>query len=424
MTSLLDQHNKLVPCPTTHEESWKRTNPDIFFLPDDEVLNFQGQNAMEYKNKLTPWKVSFCDFKNISSVLNPLEKTIGKEGLDALNQELNRLVVVDISHGQTQVYMNDNLKSNVEFMSTPWQGKPISKNSAIATALVSRLKASSPHKLQVTLSTKNHEVPLVVILNNCNPQFSQSYCVFHLIIKQNSKSDVIFIEGGAPFSLFRHHLELEENAKCNEFWLNTTQNSIKSSYMERIVSLDQNAHFNDAQFFISQGNIKIQSRIVLKGQKAISQTGGVILANEGKLDMEPVQEHRASFSKSDLSLKIILNKKARISFQGLIQAQKEALKCEAKQENKNILLSKLARIDSEPRLEILPDDIVCKHGSATGEIDKNQLYYLQSRGFNQEEARQLILKSFAQSAYPILEEGSSLQKILESTLSSHIHKVL
>jgi Fe-S cluster assembly protein SufD len=64
----------------------------------------------------------------------------------------------------------------------------------------------------------------------------------------------------------------------------------------------------------------------------------------------------------------------------------------------------------------LPNDVICKHGSATGEIDKKQLYYLQTRGFRLDQAQNLLLKSFAQSALGFLEEESALQKIVESTL--------
>ncbi|MES2615108.1 MAG: SufD family Fe-S cluster assembly protein [Bdellovibrionota bacterium] len=419
MTSLLEQKNKLAVCPKFAEESWKRTNPEIFFLPDGEVLNFQGQNALEYKNKLCPWKVCFREFKSVDTILQQIEKIAGKNSVEILKQESARLVVINITSGLADVYMSDELKSHMEFMSAPWDVEPISNNSPIAFALASRLKASSPHKIQVTVSTRQNEIPLIVVLNQCNPTYSQSYSYLDFTFKANTKADLMFIEGGASFAMSRHALKLEEHAVVNEFWLNDASlENNKCLYLERIIHLSENAKLKDAQLFKPKANMKIISRIQYNGLRACSESGGVVLANEGKFDYEPIQEHLAAHSKSNLNLKIILNNKAKASFQGLIVAHKEAQKCEAKQENKNILLSKLARIDSEPRLEILPHDISCKHGSATAEIDVKQLYYLQCKGFSLEQATQIIINSFAQSAFAFLDEESTHQKIVESTLNN------
>lgn len=433
MTTLLEQ-NKLIPCPKTPEESWKRTNPEIFFLPDSEVLNFQGQSALENKNKLSPWKVCFRS-ENISDNLQGLfsqksqtellqikqqiEKILGQKSIEIIQRELNRLIIVDMTHGLANVYMSENLKSQIEFMSTPWNVQPIVENSPIAFALSSRLKASSPHKIVMSVSSRNHEIPLIMVLNHVNVNYSQSYANFHLCLKKNANAELIYIEGGSAFSMLRHQIELEEHASLNQLWLNNSHmQDAKSIYLERSVTLAENARFKDAQIFTpAANNMRLNSHIQYHGMKAESESGGVVFANKGKFDYEPVQEHLAPLCKSNLNLKMILDKKARASFQGLVIAQKNAQKCEAKQENKNILLSKQCRVDSEPRLEIYPHDIICKHGSATGEIDAKQLYYLQSRGFSFEQAQQLILKSFAQSVFNFLErdsEENSMQKIISS----------
>ncbi len=423
MTISLEQ-NKLASCPKAAEESWKRTNPEIFFLPDEEVLNFQGQSALENKNKLSPWKVCFRDFKDINSKLTQLEDVVGKEGLDVLQQEMKRLVLINITHGIADVYMSDAIKSSIEFMSTPSETTPITQNSAIALALAARIKSSTPHKIKMSISSSGNEVPLFVVLNHLNANFSQSYCNTHFLMKKNSKAELMLIEGGSAFSLFRHELELEENSSLTEFWLNNANLGInKSLYLERMVTLNENATFKDAQIFTPQENMRITSRIKLNGIKSSSDSGGVVIANSGKFDYEPIQEHCASLSKSNLSLKMILDKKVRASFQGLITAQKNAEKCEAKQDNKNILLSRNTRVDAEPRLDILPHDITCKHGSATGEIDMKQVYYLNNRLFTDAQAKNIILHSFAQSAFKLFEEENTIQKILESSLSKNMEKI-
>ena len=303
-------------------------------------------------------------------------------------------------------------------MSAPWEPQPISPHSPIATALASRLKSSSPHKLTLTISTRDKEIPLVIVLNDLDPQFSQSYHNFQLILKKQSTAELIFAEGGSSFSLARHQISLEEQSQLSEFWLEDfSSDRNKTSYSERLVTLAQNAKFKDAQLFSTKHKKRICSRIQLNGFKATSESGGAVLSKQGYFDYEPIQEHHASQTQSNLNLKMVLQDKARASFQGLIYAHKEAEKCVAKQENKNILLSEKSRVDCEPRLEIYPHDITCKHGSATAEIDVKQLYYLQSRGFSEQESRNIIVKSFAQSVYSFLNEESTLSQICEGTLN-------
>ena len=421
--SLLEQ-NKLVPCPKFAEESWKRTRPDIFFLPNTEVLNFHGENAMENKNKLNPWKVSFRSFHHLEPVLKKLETLFGEEGLELLKQESKRLVVVNMNHGLADVYMSEDLKSHIEFMSTPNEGKPLVEQSPISVAITSRNKVSSSHKLKITVSTWGNEIPFFVVINHLDANYSQSYSVLDFILQQNSKADFLMVEGGSPFSFFRHHITLEENTTCNEFWIHPkSDHAKKTTYLEREVTLGENSKFFDLQFFLPKGHLRVNSLLHLKGNKSLSKTGGIVLANEGNFDYEPVQEHRGKSTESVLNLKMILDKKARASFQGLISAKKEAEKCLAQQINKNILLASTVRVDAEPRLDILPHDIHCKHGSASGEIDSKQLYYLQSRGFSQEQARAFILKGFALSVFDFLEEENSLQKLAEQTLHNLLPKV-
>jgi Fe-S cluster assembly protein SufD len=418
MSLLLDQ-NKFASCPKNAEESWKRTDPKIFFLPDSEVLNFQGQSALENKGKLLPWKICFRDFQNVKTYFTKLEAIIGKESVKLISEESHRLVLIDVTHGMANVFMSDDIKHQLEFMSTPWEALLSSKESAIGHALASRLRASSPHKIQITVAGHQQTTPLFIVLNHLNANYSQSYSNIHLNLKQNTKAELIFIDEGSHFSLFKQQLTLEEHSYLKQFWLNSSNIAANSStFINRSVTLASTAKFEDAQLFIPKGTMKLNSHISLNGKLSTSESGGVVLANEGKFDYEPVQEHNAPESKSNLSLKMILDKKARSSFQGLVVANKEAQKCDARQENKNILLSKNCRVDSEPRLEILPHDITCKHGSATGEIDKKQMYYLKSRGISEQQAQQFILKGFAQSVFAFLEEESSFQKIVESTLAN------
>ena len=82
-------------------------------------------------------------------------------------------------------------------------------------------------------------------------------------------------------------------------------------------------------------------------------------------------------------------------FDGTIVVRKDAQKTDAWQTNKNLLLSREALVHSTPRLEIFADDVKCKHGSTTGQLDEAALFYLRSRGIAEAAARSLLVYAFA-----------------------------
>jgi Fe-S cluster assembly protein SufD len=93
--------------------------------------------------------------------------------------------------------------------------------------------------------------------------------------------------------------------------------------------------------------------------------------------------------------KSILDQKSRGVFNGKIFVRKDAQKTDAKQTNKTLLLSDEATIDTKPQLEILADDVKCTHGATVGQLDANQIFYLRSRGFSKDQARDVLTTAFA-----------------------------
>jgi Fe-S cluster assembly protein SufD len=92
----------------------------------------------------------------------------------------------------------------------------------------------------------------------------------------------------------------------------------------------------------------------------------------------------------------ILSGRARGIFQGTILVERAAQKTDAQQTNRNLLLSRGALVNSIPRLEILADDVKCKHGSATGRLDPDALFYLRARGLDEHEAQRVLVSAFGQ----------------------------
>ncbi|MBI4392227.1 MAG: Fe-S cluster assembly protein SufD [Euryarchaeota archaeon] len=91
----------------------------------------------------------------------------------------------------------------------------------------------------------------------------------------------------------------------------------------------------------------------------------------------------------------VLDGEARGVFYGSIAVRKDAQKTNAVQTNKNLLLSKDAMVDSTPQLEILADDVKCRHGSTIGQLDENAMFYMRSRGIGEKQARAILTYAFA-----------------------------
>ena len=113
------------------------------------------------------------------------------------------------------------------------------------------------------------------------------------------------------------------------------------------------------------------------------------------LDMHTTIDHASPRCTSRELYKGILDGAARGVFHGKVLVRKDAQKTDAVQTNKNLLLSRQALVDSTPALEILADDVKCRHGSTTGQLDAAALFYLRARGIGEEAARALLTWAFA-----------------------------
>ncbi len=106
-------------------------------------------------------------------------------------------------------------------------------------------------------------------------------------------------------------------------------------------------------------------------------------------------DHLSPFCSSQETFKGVLDGKSTAIFDGSILVRENAQKTDARQSNKNLQLSKETKVYSKPQLQIYADDVKCSHGSATGQMDEEALFYFQSRGIGREEAKRTLVYSFA-----------------------------
>lgn len=145
---------------------------------------------------------------------------------------------------------------------------------------------------------------------------------------------------------------------------------------------------------------KVNQHVALTGEGANCQVNGVLFT-EGKqqLTYHTLQHHVAPHCRSDFLYKSALQDRSRTVWRGMIKVDPDAQKTDGYQRNDNLLLSERSRADSIPGLEIEADDVRCTHGSTSGKVDEELIFYAMCRGFTRKEATRMIVSGFFQQIF-------------------------
>jgi len=162
------------------------------------------------------------------------------------------------------------------------------------------------------------------------------------------------------------------------------------------VHLDHGAHFVSHSINIGGQLVRNEAGVVLGGEHADATLNGLVLLDGNRhCDNHTLLDHTAANCPSHELYKHVLGGQSTGVFKGKIKVRPDAQKTDSKQTSKTLLLSDEARMDSMPALEIYADDVKCTHGSTTGPVDEEQVFYLRSRGISHEAARHLMTYAFA-----------------------------
>ncbi|MFH0882689.1 MAG: Fe-S cluster assembly protein SufD [bacterium] len=159
--------------------------------------------------------------------------------------------------------------------------------------------------------------------------------------------------------------------------------------------IGQDVSLRSSALSLGAGLTKVNWGTQLEGRGADSRWTGLLMGgDEQHFDNHTLHRHMAGETCSNLEFKVALKDRAVSSYTGRINIEPHAAFCEAYQENRNLLLSDAAKVESIPELEIVNDDVKCSHGVTVGMLEPEQLFYLTSRGIEEEEARRIILAGF------------------------------
>ena len=213
-------------------------------------------------------------------------------------------------------------------------------------------------------------------------------------------SSLTFIEQhvGDAISFFQNEsvfITLENNAQLNHIRIQSN-----SEFTQNMANLNVNQEYDSHYDFfqlvdgskLGRSNICVQ----LDGENAQCNINSLTLSkNNQHIDNNIIVNHNSAQTHSSQFVKSILFDTSTGVFNGRTVVHENAQKITAHQTNKNLLLSKKAKMNSNPQLEIYADDVKCSHGSTTGQVDEDALFYLRSRGINKQDAMELMVTGFA-----------------------------
>ncbi len=191
-----------------------------------------------------------------------------------------------------------------------------------------------------------------------------------------------------------------------------------------VVNQEANSRYESREFALGGKIIRRELHLDLAGEGASCDLMALSMAaGEDRRDMRTRVQHSVPGCRTDELYKGIFDQRSRGVFDGKVLVQRNAQRTDAHQSNRNLLLGYEAISYSIPRLEIYADDVKCSHGSTTGQMDDDQLFFLRSRGFDPATARVMLAKAFAGEILDGLSE-TRLRQELDNLITQRLNRSL
>jgi len=378
-----DYRNKAIKEITKYEwpkfkksEFWKYTNPNGFFDGIDASVEAHGD--VEAHDRV-PLQAVDIDKYLIEDAINILDTEDGFLIRDAMPQGVS---IIDIKE-----YINENeiIEKN---------GRSSLQFHFRNLLLLNKSFLNSGFHLKIE-DNKNISIPIQIIYTKGSEHIFRKNIIE---IGKFSKATVIetYISENDNDLFFNidTQVNVSESANLKHYKLELS-NSHDRIFNNVNININKDALYNN--FYFTNGGNKIKNNIVtnLADEGAQTELNGLyLLKNQNYVDNSTIINHIKPNTKSEQLYKGLLNDKSMAVFDGLVEIFKNAKLSDSSQLNQNMLLSETATINSMPQLVIGNDDVKCSHGSTSGQMDKNQLFYLQSRGMSKKEASKLLSRAF------------------------------
>ena len=370
--------------------------------------------------KLENWK--FSDINQI------IQKNIGElafyNDYNIENEINDDIFINDIEHNKIVI-----VNGKVERLSFEYEEKDkinlstldnFNQNSNDDNSLLS-LNNSFSNKIHNILVKKNYSFkkPLI-IYQITNEKVSNTNINFQLNfeLEENSSIKIINLSEDNSEKNFINNLfnfNLDKNAILKNYKIDKKSNTnIKYDYS----SIIQKENSISETFIFSSGSdyIKNEVNCNLEGKYSSAFINGIHLLSKNKHhEIRTKTNHLYENTKSYQLIKSVINDNSKSVYQGKIYVDSKAQKTDGYQLSKALLLNEQAEFNAKPELEIYADDVKCSHGSASGSLDDNSIFYLMSRGLNQTTAKELLINGFLLDVVEKITEDE-IKKLLKNMI--------
>ncbi|MGY0505326.1 Fe-S cluster assembly protein SufD [Luteimonas sp. e5] len=227
------------------------------------------------------------------------------------------------------------------------------------------------------------------------------------------------VEAHANFDNSHIEIRLEAEAQLQHLRLQHDSNAA-SRYLRSEVRLEQDAHYRRLDLELGAALSRHELNLKLQGSGAHAACGGLLLGDGRRhLDTRLEITHAARDTRCDLPWRGLADDRAKLAFHGGITILAGADGSDADLQNRNLLLSDTADINTQPVLVIHADEVQAAHGATVGQLDPTALFYLRSRGIGELEARQMLTAAFVHDLLSMVEDAQ-----LRAMLEAHVDRAL
>ena len=352
--------------PNRRQENWK-------FLDISQIIK---------KN------IGDLSFFNDYSIPNKINSSIFVDGLEH-NKIIfinGRIEKIDFNYeDQNKIQISDKIEKKIMFDN---------ENSLID------LNTAFTNKVLKVLVKKNYSLnkPLI-IYHSTNEKIKSKNINLRLDfeLEENSSIRIIdfFIDNSDKnFTNILYNFDLKKNSILKNYKIDKFNNdNLKYSFN----NIEQEANSVSETFILSSGSnfFKNEVNCNLKGEYSSAFVNGIFSLNEKQQhEIRTTINHLVENTKSYQLIKGVIGKLSKAAYQGKIFVDSKAQKTDGYQLSKAILMDETSEFNAKPELEIYADDVKCSHGSASGSLNENSIFYLMSRGLNYQQSKKLLINGF------------------------------
>ena len=377
--------------PNKRIEDWKFSDLNQIISANFENLDFSKKNIdksvdVDFINEFEHNKIIFVD-GNISKIdfsYEDKDRFSLKHDLE-LDEQLNENALLNLNTAFLSSYIKFTVKKGYQFQ------KPLILYNYLTSDLVS-------HGLNLRMDINLEDDSSLDIVNIAN---------------QNAKNN---------FLNFRQKINIGKNSVLKNYSLDISPTSnIKYSFND--INLDKNSHLE--YFILSKGSKFAKHDIncsLNNDHGSVSLNGIIDLDNEKHHEIKTSINHNEENCKSYQLIKSVLNENSKGVYQGKIYVNSKAQKTDGYQLSRALLLNDDVEFNAKPELEIYADDVKCSHGSTSGNIDENSIFYLMSRGLTRQQSSKMIVDGFLNEVIETITDNN-IKLLVSKLFIEKINKV-